>query len=646
MNAFAGIVRFDSDPSDGRIEERVCRAVAAPKNERVDVVRSEGALFVQRDVALAGQSKLAIPAATRHRLFVASARLDNRTELAAELQLSVSEASEISDAAILLRLWERWGDTGVARCIGAFAFAEWDPGSRRLTLGRDCLGYRPLFFHRGRDFVAFATTLNILLALPDVPRELDDVQLANYLVLNLNEARRTFYRGVERVPSRTLVTIDPMAVHHRHYWTPKLDVPPPYRREQDYIDRARELFDQAVASAIADTPDVAISTSGGLDSSAIAATAARLGRDTRVDCYSLVAADDTDIDIGPFRYFDDRRKLEALGRIYPELAIHFLAPQGPHRVEEDDTRHFASASSPVLNPTDAGLFSFLYDAVGAGGHQRLLTGLFGNFGLTWSGEFSLLALLRGGQWRAVAHELPVLARKTRRTLARTIAREVVFRAAPNPVRRFIYRLQGLDPDSVARYSALNPDFIAAHDVSASWSSQGFDPWFHFAAQHPVLVRAHFLFDHNQVGRDRVGLKLEQRGYDIRYPHGDRRLLEFMLTVPEPMFRRDGVPRSFARAVLADRLPAEILTERRQGVQDANWFRRLDGRRQALAAEVERLEGSPTARRLIDLPRLKGLLQQWPVDERSAQERMIEFGLMLPRAVHVGNFIRWVEGGNA
>jgi len=76
MNAFAGIVRFDSDPSDGRIEERVCRAVAAPKNERVDVVRSEGALFVQRDVALAGQSKLAIPAATRHRLFVASARLD------------------------------------------------------------------------------------------------------------------------------------------------------------------------------------------------------------------------------------------------------------------------------------------------------------------------------------------------------------------------------------------------------------------------------------------------------------------------------------------------------------------------------------------------------------------------------------------
>ena len=248
--------------SDRRIEERLSQIVAGPTRERVNVLRSDGALFVQR-VTPARHDK---PSDSAGRpLFVASARLDNRAELVTALGLSSGQAGEISDPALLLRLLERWGDDGIARCVGAFAFAQWEAGPRRLTLGRDCLGDRPLFFHRGRDFAAFATTLNILLALPDVPRELDEMVLANYLVLNLGESRRTFYRGVERVPSRTLVTIDPAAVKHRYYWTPKLDAPPPYRREQDYVERARELFDQAVASATAGTDRVAIATSGGLD---------------------------------------------------------------------------------------------------------------------------------------------------------------------------------------------------------------------------------------------------------------------------------------------------------------------------------------------------------------------------------------------
>ena len=107
----------------------------------------------------------------------------------------------------------------------------------------------------------------------------------------------------------------------------------------------------------------------------------------------------------------------------------------------------------------------------------------------------------------------------------------------------------------------------------------------------------------------------------------------------------GVARSFARSVLADRLPPEILNERRRGVQDANWYRRLKLRRRAIADDIERLEGSPTVCHLIDLPRLKRLIERWPSDEQSAQSRIVEYKLALARAVHVGRFIRWVEGGN-
>jgi asparagine synthase (glutamine-hydrolysing) len=642
MNVFAGVVRFDGARADRRIEEKLSQIVAVPGGDRVEILHDDGALFAQRIVSPARRPQSSI--SHGRPMFVGAARLDNCAELNAALGIVPVEAGENSQLAVLARLLERWGDEGIARCVGAFAFARWEVGPRRLTLGRDCLGYQPLFFHRGRDFVAFATTLNMLLAMPGVPRELDEIVLASFLVLNLRERRRTFYRGIERVPSRTLVTIDARGVSHRYYWAPKLDSAPLYRRDRDYIDRARELFDQAVTSATAGTDRVAIATSGGLDSSAVAATVARLGRVKRIECYSLVAPAGTEIEIEPSKYADERAKVEALGRMYPALDIHFLAPQGPHRIEEDDTLHFAKTSLPVLNPASVGLLGFLGDAVIAAGHRRLLMGTRGNFGLSWVGDYSLLALLQGGQWGAFAHELKAVARNSGRGLSRTIARDVVLRAAPQAMRRPINRFLGHDPDGVARYSGINPDFIAAHDLFSVWRCEGFDPLFAFAAQPPAAVRAHLLFDFNLFGRDRTGLDL--RGYEIREPHTDRRLLEFLLTVPERLYRRDGVPRSFARAVLADRLPDEILSERRRGRQDVNWFQRLEKNKETLAAAIERLEGSPTARRLLDLPRLNGLLRQWPADRHAAQKRALEFELTLTRAVHVGNFIRWVEGGNA
>lgn len=513
-------------------------------------------------------------------------------------------------------------------------------------LGRDCLGNRSLFFYRTENFVAFASTLKILLRLPEVPRELDELVLANFLAHNLNQARRTFYRGIERVPSRTMITVDPASVRHRHYWSPNLQAPPPYRRADDYIERARELFDQAVSAATRQVPHVAISTSGGLDSSAIAATVARQGQAERITCYTLVPAAGTQIKLRPQQYLDERPYLEALGCMYPALDFRFVAPETPHPLVESDPHYFAASSMPALHATNLGLFSFLHDAVIAGGHRRLLAGYHGNLGLSWYGRFSLITLLQHGQWWSFAREYAALARETGVGLARTFEREVLLRGAPTALRRWIYRLHGRDPDSVTQVSALNPDFAADHGLIAEWRRQGFEPWSFIATARSVQHRATRMFDYNQFGRDRMGSLVYERGCEHVDPHADRRLLEFALAVPEPMFRQNGVQRSFARAVFADRLPAEILNERRSGIQDANWFRRLDARRSTLAADVEHLAGSPMARRLIDLPRLKRLLDRWPADEHEAQERgPMAVKAILTRAVHIGNFIRWVEGGN-
>jgi len=207
-------------------------------------------------------------------------------------------------------------------------------------------------------------------------------------------------------------------------------------------------------------------------------------------------------------------------------------------------------------------------------------------------------------------------------------------------------MRGRNPDSVAHYSALNPAFMAEHGLARQWNTPGFDPWFGGDGWHPARHRAARMFDRNQVVRDLAGMAEEIKGFETRDPHRDRRLLEFVLSVPEPMFRRNGIPRAFARKVLSDRLPPEILNEKRRGAQVPDWFRRLQMRRQDIAAEIERLDASPLASRLIDLPRLRRLMTQWPKDADEAERSLDAYKFVLSRGVHIGRFVRWVEGTNA
>jgi asparagine synthase (glutamine-hydrolysing) len=416
------------------------------------------------------------------------------------------------------------------------------------------------------------------------------------------------------------------------------------RREQDYIERARELLDRAVMRAISDLDRVAIATTGGLDSSAIAATAARLGRAGSTTCYTVLPPPDYSVDVGSYRYIDERPKVEALGRLYPDLELRFLAPEGADEFENDDTRCCARLAQPSFGPLHQTWFGAMERTAVAEGHRVLLTGTHGNAGLSWDGKFALSSLLTALDLPLFARELRAAAHEGGRGLAWTLYADALKPLAPSWVHRLVHRLRGRDPDSVSKYGALNPQFIADHDLPKQWRDVGFDPQFGQRAFDARQQRAFVIFDRNQSSRDHMAMYEEACGLEMRDPHADRELLEFCLSVPEWMYRANGVPRAFARNVLADRLPAEILHERRRGMQGGAWFRRLD--RNQIAQDIERLEASRTAQRLIDLPRVRRLIDEWPDDEETAEKRFLEYTFVLARALHIGRFIRWVERDNA
>lgn len=647
LMGFAGVVRFDGTSVEAGVTERLSSALSARTNDKIVTTRFANAVFLQRRREAPFGSQLSREAAGRgggKTFFIGSGRLDNREELAAALGLGTAERADTPE--LLAGMLARWGDAGIARCLGAFSFAQWDGDARQLMLGRDCVGQRPLFFHCTDRFAVFSDILAVLLGLPEIPRELDEFALASFMAMGGYEPRRTLYRGIERTPSRSLVTIDQSGARHRIYWQPNLDAYAHLRSDDDYVEQGRELFDRAVMSATAGEGKVAISMSGGLDSSAVAATVAKLGRTERIMCYTNVALPDWQVDLGPDKYRDERDKVEALGRMYPQLELHFFAPTEPHPLYHDERRAFAAVPLPVLGPNEAAWSQHLRDAVIADGHSSLLVGARGNMGLSWNGRCSLLALLYEGDWQRLAHEIVAVSRESQRSVGRVVANEILLPAGPEWLRRLTHRLRGRDPDDLSHYCALNPSFVAEHKLLARWRERGHDNWFGHGGWRVRRMRIERMFDNAAPGRDRSGAEREMGGLELRDPHADRRVLEFALAVPEPLYRRNGVHRSFARALFADRLPDEILREQRSGAAGGGpWFRMLDARRQEFAAELERFESSALAKKLLDLPRLKRLLDDWPKDEHCAQRRQNDYKLAFPKAMHIGRFIKWVEGGN-
>ncbi|HSD26081.1 MAG TPA: asparagine synthase (glutamine-hydrolyzing), partial [Vicinamibacteria bacterium] len=176
-----------------------------------------------------------------------------------------------SDGEVILHLYEERGDEAVAALDGMFAFALWDGKARRLLLGRDRAGKKPLYYYTSPGFFAFASEVKALLAHPRVPRERDPAAIPLYLAYGYVPTPGTFYRHIRSLPpAHRLVVTEAGPQTPQPYWAIRFrDGAVGDDREAE--ERFRDLLRRAVTRRlVADVPLGAF-LSGGLDSSAVVA---------------------------------------------------------------------------------------------------------------------------------------------------------------------------------------------------------------------------------------------------------------------------------------------------------------------------------------------------------------------------------------
>jgi asparagine synthase (glutamine-hydrolysing) len=151
---------------------------------------------------------------------------------------------------------------------------------------------------------------------------------------------------------------------------------------------------------------------------------------------------------------------------------------------------------------------------------------------------------------------------------------------------------------------------------------------------------------SQVNRDKATALRRQFAVESRDPYGFQPLVEFTLGIPNDQFWRAGKGRWLARRVLADRVPEPILRETRRGLQCPEWYAVMSGRREGMIEALERIERSPLASRVVDTVRMRDILENWPKDADAAKYAGAQiYAHALNRALSIGGFLRWYEGGN-
>jgi len=200
----------------------------------------------------------------------------NYRELRGELEAAGASFRTQTDTEVVIQAYLQWGPACVARLRGMFAFALFDPRERRLLLVRDRLGVKPIYVTRirrpGGHLVLFASEVRALLATDLVERRLDPVGLQTYLWHGFPVGPGTLVRGIERLDAGTslMIDVDALTETRSRYWSL-----PSARSAGSDTEELRAELDAAVGMRlVADVP-LGIFLSGGIDSSAITALAAR-----------------------------------------------------------------------------------------------------------------------------------------------------------------------------------------------------------------------------------------------------------------------------------------------------------------------------------------------------------------------------------
>ncbi|HKO15608.1 MAG TPA: lasso peptide isopeptide bond-forming cyclase [Gemmatimonadaceae bacterium] len=651
MSGIAGVFWLDGQPAS-REEIAGMGAALAHRGPDLSGMWCEGPVgFAHRMLHTTMESMCEVQPVRRHAselVLVSDARIDNREELAAALGLG--RLSELTDAALIIGAYERWGRECARRLVGDFAFALWDGRSRSLFCARDAMGVKPFYYYRSARLFAFASEAKALFSLPDVNREIDPAQVALFLDCQQDDRERTLYQDVRRLPAAHSLEVTPHGSAIREYWRIDPERELHLAGAGEYVEAFREAFAEAVRVRLRSAFPVGATLSGGIDSSSIVCMAREIvAGAAELHTFSLVFPELPRDDL---KLIDERAFIDCVTRT-GGVQPHFvrgdqLSPLG------DAARVLWHLDEPHFAPNlylHWGLFGAARDT----GARVLLDGFDGDTAVG-HGFGRLDGLIRRGEWNAFEREvrgyaarrqisvesiLPHFGLPYLQELARRGRWVAWTRGASELVRRF-----QLSRRSILFEQGLLP--VVPSAARNTWRGLRRRRADSQSPLHDQLARRAALSVHSRNHRTAGSAQTEREGHvqglaqplyqltleiadksaaafgvEPRYPFFDRRLIELCVALPEVQKFDDGWSRLIFRRAMEGVLPREIQWRPGKANLAPNFRRRLRSADQPVLDDVA-FRGLEPYADVCALREIQRRFQSTPITRASDRDAQLLF----------------------
>src|SRR6059036_558591 len=488
-------------------------------------------------------------------------------------------------------LYERLGPDAVGRLDGMFGLALWDDRLRRLVLARDRAGEKPLFWSQIDGELRFASEIQALLVFPDQPRRVNPVAAELYAALGYVPAPHTLFAGISKLPPAHLLVADHAGVTLRRYWDAAAAAARSSRLDGPATLRTALL--RAVERELMSDVPVGVFTSGGLDSSLLAAAAARVMAGERIHTYA-VRFTEPGYDESP----------------YAEAVTHHIRTSH-HVVTADEAaleRAFATVARALAEPVgDPAILPTYLLAEAAREHVKVvLSGegadeLFGGYP-TYLGHRATLLYLRlpRAVRRAFRRAVDAWPSSTGKVTLEFLLKQFVAAAELPSLERHLtwFGALGPDDDTVPAMACKLTAFPKADPLNRIL-------WLDFLSYLPDNLLA-------KVDRGTMLAAIEARA-----PYLDREVMELVLPAPSALKVRGLTTKVILKEAARGLVPDRVIRRRKRGlsVPVARWLNT------GLAAVADRVlarprlfPGAPTAQLLAEHRALhrNNARKLWPV----------------------------------
>jgi asparagine synthase (glutamine-hydrolysing) len=484
----------------------------------------------------------------------------NHHELRRELEAAGHRFRGRSDTEVLPHLYEEHGADMFSHLRGMFTVAVLDLRERRLLLGRDRFGIKPLFYAQGDGFVAFASELRALDPFPGVDRRIDRQAVADYGALLFVPAPATIYRGVRALcPGELLecrlegerVTAEARRYHHFAI------VPDEGLTYDAAVTMAERLIEQAVGRQFESDVPLGALLSGGIDSSLVSA----FGMQRRAD-EGLLTFNVRMPDRGADETWAAQAVATAIGSAHETLEMN-----GGGGTWEHITTLLRQAGQPFA---DTSLFAA--DAVSAAMREHVTVALsgdggdegFGGYDAYWQlGAIERLQRIPRPAWRVAGHVVAPLSRAgiAPPTMARRI-RDIagagdagVLQALYCWIREAEHRELLAEPaEAIQTRRLFEPQWDHGHRSGT--------PRLERLSSHAVEVNVRLILANDYLVK--VDTASMRHALEIRVPMLDEDLMDFGLRLPHRLRVQGRTGKRVLRGVATRHLPRAVVERPKQG----------------------------------------------------------------------------------